>query len=126
MDFFASNQEVLFEYIIFGIFCNFLSMLLAIIVSVFKALTLDEESRQILAAFSSTRTEIAKGNKTSKIIAKNLLFFLPMYLVWINAIFIYYLFTVPGRQGFILGMIKADEFSIIRLVYYHPIKPDDK
>lgn len=125
MEFFTIPSNVWFDYAVVGIIANIVSVVITFILVVIKSSFLTDSELAEYVKFAKTRkTLIYDRNSSGKIWLSFSLILLPMYALWINVIFCYYLIFKPGLWGLIKGSVQADRFAIIKLIDYEFVEID--
>lgn len=126
MDLFAllSLEDASFyEFYLFGLMANVVAVVVAFVITVFRAFSLDEKELNTVKLFSKTR-EFYIENYTPKWRRTGtfIMMFMPAYSVWINIVFLYYMLTNEGGWGIIKGTIESDNWQVFQMIRYEHIQ----
>ena len=121
------DYGTIIDFILFAAVVNAISFIVAFVVGVSKAATLDKEQYEMTISFMETRSEIiVSNNPLKRLLYYFSLIFLPVHGLGMNLIYMYYALFYSGSAGIIGGMIKADEFTPFNMVSYNVINYDQE
>ena len=126
MELFGISADMLIDYTMFGIVCNFTAAVIVFFASMIKASTMTETEFVEFKKFGITRRAMMARHSQWKQLASSALVLLPFYTVMISAIYMWHLVTKPRLWGLISAVVKSDNFAIIRLVHYEFVDLSDK
>lgn len=114
------SPQLIINFIIIGTIWNILSVLMTRMLTSVAVKNLSDEERAHLQEWYIKRRDFIRDNNSSKKIVLSFLSgFLPTYLWWLNAVFLWHLFTTPGINGIVKGQVHYDKFCIVQLTKYN-------
>lgn len=123
------TPEMFAAFTEFGIIANFVSWAVTFVITFIKLMTLSERDQTEFIKFTRIRRQfITQYNSKTKRLIHGLLFLLPMYGVYINTIYLWYVVTKGGLFGIIKGSLVSDSLSIVQVIRYEMVqmKPDEE
>lgn len=107
------TAETIFDFIVLGVSCNFISVLVVGIIDIVKMSFMNVEEKVMTTAFHIGRYKLMSENSFWYTLFYQATFLLPFYLVGISLIRLYYYCVFSGFTAVVIGSSKAEQFCIV-------------
>ena len=118
------NAQYFLQFFIFGTKLNFISLTIFYLGIFLRILTMSVPDSYNYLSFHLAYNNLVRQNSIFKRLTRALLYFVPMYMMYGNIIFLYYIITNKGSYGLIKGTLKKEEYNILPLVLAEKTHPN--